>query len=285
MPQPAFLRRDLNIITGLGLPAWSAGPQGGPDAAIAAAKAAGYAGVQHYDPRPVLAAGLKATGMGRVLKPEDADAIAAGHKALGVEATTLHVGTGFETDAETDRLIGAVLEASARHGHPLYVETHRATVTQDIRRTLDLITRFPELRFNADLSHYYCGHELPYGDIDAKFAAMTPIFERVRFLHGRVADAARAQADIVAGDERPFVQHFRTMWRACFSGFKAARDRGEALVFAIELLPYRLDVGPQTHWMYYATQAELDGSGGDAADRWAQADLIWAIAEEEFARA
>lgn len=279
------LRRDLNIMTGLGLPAWSAGPKGDVETIIAAAKAAGYAGVQHFAPQQVTAAGLAATGMGRVLSPEDADAITARNKALGCEATTLHVGTGLETDAEIDRLVGAVLEASARHNHALYVETHRATVTQDMRRTVDLIARFPDLRFNADLSHYYCGHEMPYGDIEAKFDFLAPVFERVRFLHGRIADAGAAQATIRADDDRPFVAHFREMWRRCFTGYKRSGETDRPLIFAVELLPHRLEVGGRTHWLHYARQVPHGDGETDESDRWTQADLLWAIAEEEFSRA
>lgn len=282
----AMLRRDLNIVTGLGLPAWSAGPQGDFAAIIAAAKAAGYAGVQHYMPDQVIAAGLAATGMGRVLEPAQADQIAAAHKAMGCDATTLHVGTGLETDREMDRLIGAVLEASVRHGYPLYVETHRATITQDIRRTIDLVGRFPDLRFNADLSHYYCGHEMPYGDIDAKFAALAPVFERVRFMHGRIADAGAAQASLTADDDRPFVRHFRAMWRACFAGYKASNETHRPFIFTVELLPYKIVFAGQTHWLYYARQAPgPDGEVADESDRWIQADLVWRIACEEFAAA
>jgi hypothetical protein len=146
----------------------------------------------------------------------------------------------LETDKECDVLVGAVLEASARHSYPLYIETHRATITQDMRRTIDLVARFPEIRFNADLSHYYCGHEMSYGDIDAKFKFLAPVFERVRSMHGRISDACQAQANIVEDDDRPFVAHFKEMWRRCFKAFKASTDHNGYLPFAIELLPVPL---------------------------------------------
>jgi hypothetical protein len=280
--QKPCLRRDLNIATGMGLPEWSNGPRGDFEAIIDAAKVAGYRGVQHYVPEQVLATGLHATGMGRVLRVEDANSIAKQHHELGLEATTLHVGTGLETDGEIDRLVGAVLEASARYNYPLYVETHRATITQDMRRTVDMVARFPDIRFNADLSHYYCGHEMTYGDIEGKFDFLMPVFDRVRYMHGRIADSCHAQVSIVDGDQRPFVAHFRQMWRRCFAAFKAAFDHNNTMVFAIELLPYKVNFGGQTHWLYYAQQAASDGTGGDICDRWDQADLLWKIASEEF---
>ena len=279
------LRRDLNIVTGLGLPRWSSGPQGDFAAVIAAAKSAGYEGVQHFVPQQVIAAGLAATGMDRVLKPAEADDAAKRLKDSGCEVATLHVGTGLETDAAMDALAGAVLEASARHGIPLYVETHRATMTQDLRRTVDLTARFPELRFNADLSHWYCGHEMPYGDFGEKLAFLQPVFERVRFIHGRMADPSCAQVTIEDDEMRPFLGHFREMWRRCFAGYKSSGETARPFIFAVELLPYRLEAGGQTHWTCYARQRrEPDGSWSEESDRWQQAERLWAIAQEEFAR-
>ena len=58
-------------------------------------------------------AGLQATGMARITEPAQADAVAREHRARGVEATTLHLGTGFEDDDEADRLVAAVLSRPA----------------------------------------------------------------------------------------------------------------------------------------------------------------------------
>jgi hypothetical protein len=69
----------------------------------------------------------------------------------------------------------------------IVVETHRATITQDSWRTVQITKGFPEVRFNRNFSHYYCGQELAYGDWSSKLAFMEPIFERVGFIHGRIA--------------------------------------------------------------------------------------------------
>src|SRR6202021_447999 len=98
----------------------------------------------------------------------------------------LHVGNGFEDDAQMDGLVCAVLAASEKIGIPMYIETHRATITQDVWRTIQLPKRIPEIRFNGDFSHFYTGQELPYGNLAAKFNAMQPIFDRVRFMHVRM---------------------------------------------------------------------------------------------------
>jgi len=59
----------------------------------------------------------------------------------------------MESDADMDAMVKDVVTASERHDFPMYVETHRATVTQDIRRTVDLVERIPDVRFNGDFSH------------------------------------------------------------------------------------------------------------------------------------
>ena len=63
----------------------------------------------------------------------------------GMECVTLHAGWGIEDDAEAFTLIDAILQESTRLA--LYVETHRATLFQDMWRTVQFVSRFPELRF------------------------------------------------------------------------------------------------------------------------------------------
>jgi sugar phosphate isomerase/epimerase len=106
---------------------------------------------------------LGKAGLGRVNRPADADSLAARFRDEGLECATLHVGWGMEDDDEAARLIDAVLNASVRYDVPLYVETHRATIFQDLWRAVQFVARFPELRFNGDFSHWYTGLEMVYG--------------------------------------------------------------------------------------------------------------------------
>ncbi|WP_428509726.1 hypothetical protein [Roseateles sp.] len=251
-------------------------------------KADGYTAVQSWsDAEAVLAAGLRASGMGRVMQPHEPDAIARAHKALGLDATTLHVGDSFETDAQIDTLVGAVLEASARHAYPLYIETHRATITQDLRRTLDMVERWPDVRFNADLSHWYTGHELTYGgEFLNRVERLQPVFDRVRFMHGRIGNAGAIQTAL--SDPGPYVDHHRLMWQKCFEGFLAGAQPGDYLSFNPELLPMSIGGGAQTMWIHYAQpRSDLrdDEFGGEPSDRYADAHRLWEIACECFTMA
>jgi len=275
------LRFDLNMFTVTGLPAWSAAPKVGSEDFFAAVRVAGYTGIQDDDAIPAAqVAGLRMTGSARVLAPKAATEIAVRHQALGFDATTVHLGHGLEDAEAASRLIEAVLNASASTGYPLFVENHRATLTQDMRRTLDLIDRFPELRFNADMTNWYTGLEMPYGDFAAKLAALAPFFDRVRFMHGRIGDSACMQVAIDDRVPEPIhIGHFRDMWQRCAAGFLTHAGAGETLIFAPELLPSSLIVDGARVEVNYARHRD---DGEEESDRWAQGLRLCAIMRECF---
>jgi hypothetical protein len=253
----------MNWLALAGLPEFPSGP-------VQAIRGAGYDGIQFIDP-PDRAAideaqkiGLRVCGSGRVNEPADAARLAAAARADGLECLTLHVGWGVES----------VLNASAKHALPLYPETHRATIFQDMWRAVQFVQRFPHLRFNGDFSHWYTGSEMVYGDFAAKVAFIRPVLDRVRFLHGRIGNPGCIQVDLGDGDplRHPYVQHFRTLWTTAFSGFLRTRAEDEPICFAAELL------GPN---IFYARTFD----GHEESDRWQQSLLLVKIARECFAKA
>lgn len=272
-----YLRTDLNLGSVADLPTWSSGPRGDLQSMLRAIRDAGYRGVQGGDPAAARALGLGYTTGGYIGVPEEADAQARRAKEEGAEACTLQVGWGHESDLEIDRFVAAVIEASVKHRVPVYIETHRGTITQDTWRTVQLVARHPDVRFNADLSHWYTGLEMKRGDIQARFAFLEPVFARVRFLHGRIGNAACMQVDCGDGTSGEYVEHFREMWTRCFVGFLRAATPGDYCCFAPELLPTR---------NYYARLVP-DGQGGrrEECDRWQQALVLTRIAQQAFAQA
>ena len=204
-------------------------------------------------------------------EPRDAGALAAEAHEAGLECLTLHLGRGMEDDDQGGRLIEAVLEASGRHGVPLYPETHRATLFQDMWRTVRFAGRFPQLRFNGDFSHWYTGLEMVYGGFDAKFEFIRPVLDRVRFLHGRIGNPGCMQVAIGEGDarEHPYIDHFRKLWTAAFAGFLRSARPGESICFTPELL------APE---IYYARTFQ----GREESDRWRQSLVLRRIARECF---
>lgn len=282
------MRCYMNLMALEDLPSFSTGPkQRGPDDPEFRLKyihRAGYDGVQFIAPttsqeiRLCEQFGFGRCSLGRVNLPEEAGDLAARFKDEGQECGTLHVGWGMEDDDTAARLIEAVLEASAKHGVPLYVETHRATLFQDNWRTMQFVQRFPDLRFNGDFSHWYTGLEMVYGGFENKLAHMEPVIERTRFLHGRIGSPGCMQVhvDKEAREDQPFVQHFRAMWTAAFRAFLKGAEPGDYILFVPELLSPRI---------FYERVFPSFGLMREESDRWAQSIVLREIAEECFAAA
>ena len=239
---PGQLRFYLNLATLEDLPSWSGAPRGDDKTVARGLIEAGYHGVQAEDPRPFGEHGLGLATLGRANTVAEIETLVAQWAATGYECGTLHIGWGFEEDQEVTALGRAVVESSRREGIPVYIETHRATITQDPWRTLKLVERVPEVRFNGDFSHWYTGSEMIYGDIGQKFDLLDPVFERVRFIHARVGNSGAMQVPLADPSMTVAMEHYREMWTRSMMGFlRAAQHRsgqGEApqLIFSPELL-------------------------------------------------
>jgi hypothetical protein len=184
----------------------------------------------------------------------------------------------MEGDAEIDALVDAVLAASARHRVPAYIETHRATITQDLWRTCRLTERIPEVRFNADLSHYYCAGEMTYQGFDTTIAYLEPVLARTGFLHGRISNAQSMQVDVGdGGAENPHVRNFTRAWARAMHHWRRQARSGDVLIFAPEL-------GPPSSG-YSITYRDDAGELVEISDRWQQSLIIKRLAEQAFAGA
>jgi len=281
---PPALRLCMNLMALEELPSWSTGPDADAtlDEQLEAVAAAGFHGVQFTeggDAKLCERHGLLMTGCGRVNTPGEADKLAAQLADLGHVAATLHVGWGIEDDDVADALVDAILAASDRRGIPLYIETHRATLTQDMWRTVKLVERFPDVRFNGDFSHWYTGQEMKYGGFENKLTFIRPVLDRVRYMHGRIGNPGCIQVDIDDGDPdtHPYVSHFQAMWTACFLGFLRCAQPGDFICFTPELLaPMRF---------YGRVFPYADGVMREECDRWEQSLLYNRLASECFDRA
>jgi hypothetical protein len=225
-------------------------------------------------------------GIDRINTPAEADIIATKHAGGGDICVTVHVGWGIEDDDAASRLVEAILAASSARSIPIFIETHRATITQDIWRTVQLTKRFPDVRFNGDFSHYYCGQEMVYseaGDWTAKLDFMAPIFQRTGFIHGRIASPGCMQVPIDADlTARPahahgaadYLAHFKEIWTRAMHGFLSTATKGDVLIFAPELLA-------GTH--YYARLfPNAACQWTEESDRYAQALLYKELARDCF---
>jgi hypothetical protein len=274
----AELRCYMNLMALDSLPESSSGPrQASFRERLEALRDAGFRGVQFaalatsgqlLDCRTC---GLGFVGSGRINSPEESSPLAERLAGDGYECATLHVGWGLEDDDQAGKLIESVLHASQRWRIPLYIETHRATILQDLWRTVRFVQRFPELRLNGDFSHWYTGQEMVYGGFEMKFRFIQPVLERVRFLHGRIGNPGciQVRVEASAAEEPPYLQHFKQLWTACF--------RGDCIYFVPELLA--------PHIYYARTFPNREGIPVEESDRWEQSLLLKQIAEQCFQKA
>ena len=281
---PPKLRVYMNLDTLVDLRPASSWPGLSGLARYQRLKADGFQGVQlTTDDPPLPDAPLPHCGLDRINMPSDAEPVAARHAARGDECITIHAGWGMENDEEVFRLVEAILKASEKYCLPIFIETHRATITQDLWRTVEIARKFPEVRFNGDFSHYYCGQELVYGDWNSKLEFMEPIFSRIGFLHGRVASPGCMQVPIDANlAARPklahgvadYLDHFKQIWIRAMLGFLRSAVPGDVLIFAPEILA----------GTYYYARLFPDASGQltEESDRYAQALLYKDLARACF---
>ena len=272
-----YLRIDINIGNLDNLPRYHSGPQGTEAEKLAAVKAAGYLAVQDGDVEICKKLGLHVTASGKIVKRDQIHALAEKSKQENMDCLTVHVGTGLESDNEMDILVESVISASQEYDLPIFIETHRATITQDMWRTVELIKRYPEIRFNGDFSHWYTGQEMVYGDFEKKLDFLSPVFERVRFIHGRIGNPGSIQVDISDGKHQSCVEHFKEMWIRSFRGFLSSAFPGDYISFTPELLPPHV---------FYARLLKLkNGEFQEECDRWQQALVYREIAQECFQKA
>lgn len=281
------LRIFLNLDNLLGLAADSVWPGDEALARYNRLAGDGFEGVQITDhSEPPLGAPIPHCGLDRISTPVEADGIIAKHAARGDLCMTVHAGWGIEEDDEVFSLVDSILKASEKHKIPVFLETHRATITQDIWRTVRITREFPEILFNGDFSHYYCGQELVYGDWETKMAFMEPIFSRIAFMHGRIASPGCMQVPINTDDSsRPdqshgvtdYLIHFKDLWIRAMQGFLRSAGPGDVLIFAPELLS----------GMYYYARLFPNAEGKliEESDRYAQALQYKSLAQSCFEEA
>ena len=274
---PPSLRLDINYNTCDELPDFSKGPKVTDREKHKAIAEAGFKGIQDGIPGLCDELGLNLTAHARVNGVGDLKEFLPVWKSQNYNCVTVHLGWGVESDKQVNALVNYILDSSVNYDLPIYIETHRATITQDMFRTVQLVKRFPEIRFNGDFSHWYTGQEMVYGGIEQKWEFIEPVFERVRFLHGRIGNPGSIQVAVKNNINADYITHFKEMWIRSFLGFLKSAQPGDYIVFTVELLKSAI---------FYARM--ITGENGvnrEEGDRWEEAILYKTIAEECWAEA
>jgi hypothetical protein len=239
---------------------------------------AGFAGVEIIaDPRLVegLAPHLDRLGLARSLV-----SFPDGHEALGpvldlaraAGACHVNVQGGVHTPRpdEAVSLVRSWRDAAREAGVPVFFETHRDRLTNDIFLTLDLIEALPDITLTIDLSHYVVGRDMPLPMTAENDALMRRLLDRSGTFHGRVSSGSQVQVSLAFPRHRPWVEQFARWWEHGFRSWRRRFPEGTAPVFLCEL-------GPPDY-------AITGPDGKELSDRWEEALLLKAMAEEIWRR-
>lgn len=189
-------------------------------------------------------------------------------KAFGrVRYVNAQVLTPFLAGEPAEKLLADVAGLSREYGIPVYVETHRGTITQDLVRTVEYAERVMMLGLTIDYSHYVVAGELHTVSEEAE-SWLQRLLPRTRAIHGRVSNGEQVQVGLGERGEHPMLRHFERWWRDGMRHWRESAAKGDRLPFVCEL-------GPPP---YAITAEDRDGRRRELDDRWKQSLLLAGIA-------
>ena len=164
-----------------------------------------------------------------------------------------------------------------RAGVKLHIETHRNQLTTDLFLTLQLLDCFPDLKLEADLSHFLVGREFWYPIAEENHRLIHRILDNSWAIQGRVASREQIQVQIGFPHHKHWVDLFLNWWEYGFRSWRRRAGSDDTLTFLCEL-------GPKEYAM-------TGPDGYELSDRWQEAQALkdmvrklWAHLEAEQAQ-
>jgi hypothetical protein len=191
----------------------------------------------------------------------------------------------FLAGEEAISLLAGISRLSAEAGIPVYVETHRGTITQDLLRTVDYARRLPQLPLTIDYSHYVVAGELHTISAEAE-RLLQSLLPHARSIHTRISNGEQVQVDVGAAGEHPMLPHFARWWEDAMRQWRSEHNDGPGSIQAV--FPVVIELGPPP---YAITQDEPGARKREISDRWQQSLFLqqlvrqlWISAERNVLR-
>jgi sugar phosphate isomerase/epimerase len=181
-------------------------------------------------------------------------------KAYGsVSFINAQVMTPFLTGKPAEKLLDEMTKRSETAGIPVYIETHRGTITQDLLRTVEYVKYLDSLRLSIDFSHYVVAGEM-HTITDQAETLLQVLLTRTASIHARVSNGEQVQVNVGDKGEHPMMEHFDRWWKSGMMLWLKSAKPGDVFPFVCEL-------GPAP---YAITTDEYAGRQHEISDRWSQ---------------
>lgn len=182
----------------------------------------------------------------------------------GIAYVNAQVMTPLLIDEPAEHLLIQINELSAKYGIPVFIETHRGTITQDLIRTALYAKHLSRLPLTIDFSHYVVAGEMHTANEEAE-VLLNGILERTSSIHARISNGEQVQVSIGENGEHPMLPRFMQWWGKGMSEWIAKAEPKKTK------LPVVCELGPAP---YAITIDEHAGRTKEISDRWQQSLLL-----------
>ncbi|MBD0381358.1 sugar phosphate isomerase/epimerase [Paenibacillus sp. WST5] len=171
--------------------------------------------------------------------------------------------TPFLIDQDAEALLTNLHTVSSEAGIPLFIETHRGTITQDLIRTVQYVNRLDFLRLTIDFSHYVVAGEMHTISDEAE-DHLQALLARTSSIHARVSNGEQIQVNVGDDGGHRMMSHFERWWASGMRHWLQAANPGDVFPFVCEL-------GPAPYAITIDEHAERKI---ELSDRWSQSLLF-----------
>jgi hypothetical protein len=174
-----------------------------------------------------------------------------------------------DTLAQAEQLLAETVEIANQSDIPVYLETHRGRLTNDLIQLVEMLSKQQGVRLLADLSHYVVAREVELPVDAATLTRIANVLEHAWAFHGRIAGSGQVQLPFSFAQHAPWVHQFETWWTQGFASWRRRAPADAQLTFTCEL-------GPQPY-------AISGADGRDLTDRWEESLMLRTIAQRAWA--